>query len=67
MTAFLWHFPLREQFAELRQLQGGMVVFGSCLLRRRFLLWTDIIVAILGTQLQLTFRVLQLHTFHRWW
>ena len=51
MTAFSRHFPLREQFAELRQLQGGMVVSGSCLLPRRFLLWLDLIVAILGMQL----------------
>ena len=43
MKAFLRHSPLRGQFAEL---QGEMVVFGSCLLPRRFLLWLDIIVAI---------------------
>ena len=51
MTDFLRHSPLRGQFAELRQLQGGMVVFGYCLLPRRFLLWLDIKVAILGMQL----------------
>ena len=50
MTAFSRHSPLIEQFAELRQFQGGMVVFGSCLLPRRFLLWLDN-VAILGMQL----------------
>ena len=50
MTAFWWHSPLRGQFAELRQLQGGMVVFDSCLLLRRFLLWLYIIVDILGMQ-----------------
>ena len=33
---------LFAQFAELRQLQGGMVVFGFCLLPRMFLLWLDI-------------------------
>ena len=51
MTVFLRNSPLRVQFAELRQLQGAMVVFGSCLLPRSFLLWLDIIVAILFMQL----------------
>ena len=64
--SFLRHSPFSWQFAELLQLQGGMVVFGSCLWLRRFL-WLDIIVAILGMQLLLTFRVLRLYTFRRWW
>ena len=36
MTAFSRHSPLSVQFAELRQLQGGIVVFGFCLLPRSF-------------------------------
>ena len=51
VTAFPRHSPLRGQLAELRQLQQGMVVFGSCLVLRRFWFWLDIIVAIIGMQL----------------
>ena len=43
------------------------MIFGSCFLLRRFLFWLDIIVALLGMQLLLTFRVSRLHTFLRWW
>ena len=51
MTAFSRHSPLRGQFNELRLVARKDGGFGSCLLLRRFLLWLDIIVAILGMQL----------------
>ena len=67
MTAFSRYFPMRGQFAELRQLQGGMVIFGSCLLPRRFFAVAKYKCSHIGDATVATFRVLRLHTFRGWW
>ena len=60
--SFLLQSPLRGQFAELRQLQEEMMIFGFCFSWRSFLLKLGNIAATLDMQLLLTFRVLRLHT-----